>query len=145
MTETKNYKLRLTLYDKLMMVFYIGFPLIMAFLFGTGMLQDAKGYPPKITAVIWGVLILWAVYFIFTIPYKITVSEGDKAILERLAGKKDILMSDIKSIKPAFLEFGFLIIQTNKGKIRIYNQFDRFHEFLDYLESKNPAVDIRGC
>ncbi len=145
MPETKTYKLHLTLYDKLMAVFYVGFPLIMAFLFATGMLQDTKGYPPKITAVIWGVLILWAIYFIITIPHEITVSDGDKIRFARLAGKKDLLLSDIKSIKPAFLEFGFLIIQTNKGKIRIYNQFDKFHEFLDHLESKNPTVDIRGC
>lgn len=145
MPETKTYKLHLTLYDKLMAAFYVGFPLVMTFLFGTGMFQDSKGYPPKFTALIWGVLILWAVYFIITIPYKIIISDSDKIKLVSLACKKDFSLSDIKSIKPAFLEFGFLIMKTTKGKTRIYNQFDKFHEFLEHLESENPAVDIRGC
>jgi hypothetical protein len=145
MPDIKTYKLHLTFYDKLMAAFYIGFPMLMTFFFATGMLQDTKGYPPKITALIWGVLILWAAYFILTIPYKIIISNGDKIKLVSLANKKDFSPSDIKSIKPAFLEFGFLTMQTIKGKTRIYNQFDKFHEFLDYLESKNPTVDIRGC
>ena len=52
---------------------------------------------------------------------------------------------EIESIKPYSSQFGFLIVRTSGGKIRLLNQFDGFHDFILKLKTANPAVELRGC
>ena len=52
---------------------------------------------------------------------------------------------EIVSIRPDRRQFGFLVVKWGSGRLRLLNQFDGFHELLTYIESANPAVEIRGC
>ena len=42
-------------------------------------------------------------------------------------------------------QLGFLTIKTGYGKVRILNQFDGFHEFLLWLKTNSPSIELRGC
>ncbi len=96
-----------------------------------------------------GVLLLgisgWIWYWILSIPHKIAVYENGQIEFVSFLRSKRIAPLEIELIKPEATQFGFLIVKTSRGKIRLLNQFDGFHDFIAYLKAHNPSVQLRGC
>jgi hypothetical protein len=87
----------------------------------------------------------WFWYFVLSIPNKINVYDNIEIEFVSLIRKKRVSPADIESIQPQASQFGFLLIKTSHGKIRILNQFNGFHEFISNLKANNPAIQLQGC
>ncbi len=118
---------------------------IIGLLFASGIFQSAKDDgPPRIVGIFWFVIIVWYAYWVLSLPHTIIVSESGNVEFIGVIRKRQTTLREIKSIKPD-TQYGFLIVKTGSGKIRIFNQFDEFHDFLVRLKAANPAVELRGC
>jgi len=88
----------------------------------------------------------WNLYWIFSFPHRITVSEAGEITFISILRQKKTSIAEIESIKPDPRQFfGFLVIKTQKKKIKILNQFDDFHDFILHLKEKKPSIELRGC
>jgi len=106
--------------------------------------KDPKPPPPLIGLIFLAVLavnVLW----ILAIPYRITWSRDGVIEFISLYRRRTVRPGEIRSIKPASANFGFFIVQTDHGKIKILAQFDGFHDFLGRLKAVSPGVELRGC
>lgn len=145
MSDPKTYTLYLTASHKISIFAPVGVFTLVGFLLVSGLLQNAKGEPPQFIGLFFLAMIAWFSYFVLSIPNKIKVYDNIEIEFVSLIRKKRVSPTDIKSIKPQASQFGFLLIKTSHGKIRILNQFDGFHEFISNLKAKNPAIQLRGC
>lgn len=146
MTEIKTYPLYLSIYFKLVVfgplsLFTVGGLLVAL---GPAIAFGDDG-PQWFFGIFWLVILILLWYVILSIPHRIVVHPDDQIEFVSILRRKQFLPLEIKSIKPEASQFGFLAVQTNRGKVRLLNQFDGFHEFLTNLKAKNPPVELRGC
>lgn len=146
LSDTKTYPLYLSIYFKLTVFVPLS-------LFTVGGLLVALGPaiaawddgPPWFVGIFWLVILCWLWYLVLSIPRRIVVHPDDQIEFVSVLRRKRFLPLEVKSVKPEATQFGFLLVQTNRGKVRLLNQFDGFHEFLTDLKAKNPSVELRGC
>ncbi len=103
-----------------------------------------KAPPLPVGIIILVIACLYLVYFL-NLPYRITLAEDGTIEFLSLWRRRPVRAQEIRSIKPQGSQFGFFIVQTDRGKIRILAQFDGFHDFLTRLEALHPGVQLRGC
>jgi len=153
MQMTKTYRLYLLRSQK---VFIFGAP--SAFLCGWllvtgiviwqgGLLPKGDDAPPTIFLILFGLVVVCLMWYaVLPYPYRIEVQENGGITFVSLINRRHVTPSEIESIQPdPRSQFGFLVIKYSRGKIRILNQFDNFHEFILYLKTSNPSIKLRGC
>ncbi len=95
--------------------------------------------------LLWLVVVGYVAYTYLALPYTILWQDdgmiGFKSVLRTFI----VAPNQIRSIVPESWPIGFLIVKTQRGKLRLPNQFNDFHEFLARLEAANPGVELRGC
>lgn len=143
--EIKTYSLYLSLPDKIMTFAPAGIFTIVAILLLSGVLQNANGEPPKFIGFFFLLGAAWFWYFVSSVPYKIKVYGNVEIEFIGLLRKRRVSPIDIVSIRPYGSQYGFLLVKTSRGKIKILNQFDGFHEFINNLKASNPLIELRGC
>lgn len=115
-----------------------------AFILGFGGHTRGDG-PPRVIGIIWLAIALGNGYWILSIPHRIEVSNSGEIEFISLMKRKRFRPIEILSIRPQSGHVSFLSIKTARGKIRILNQFDGFHEFITNLKAQNPTVELHGC
>ncbi len=140
--NTKIYHLYLSSAMKIMIFGMLSIFLIVGVLIVSGILGNE---PPKLVGLLLLGIAGWNWYWVLSFPHKIFVSDSGKIEFISVMRKKQLTSQQIKSIKPALTQIGFLVIRTSLGKIRIVNQFDGFHEFIFNLKNSNPSIEIHGC
>ena len=88
-----------------------------------------------------GVNALWVLW----IPHKIMLHQDRTVEFTSVFRNRRVPVPEIVSIKPEGTTPGFLVVRTERSKIRLLAQFDGFHDFLTRLKSLNSAVELRGC
>jgi hypothetical protein len=112
----------------------------------SGVLTDRRGVgPPWFVGVFFLAVVGFNAYWVLRIPNRITVTDDGYIEFIGPLRRKRFAARDIHSIAPDAGQVGFLVIKTDRGKVRILNQFDEFHEFIAWLKTNNPAVKLRGC
>jgi len=101
--------------------------------------------PPRWFGLTWLLMVAWNWYCVLSIPHGISVADTGEIAFQSLLGQKSVMPVEIESIVPQGSHFGFLTVRTARGKIRLLNQFDGFHEFISHLKEMNPSVVLRGC
>ncbi len=146
MPDVSAYHLYVQRYAKIMIFGMLGVFTIVGLLFITGIFQSSNGDgPPRAVGIFWLGIVGWYWYWVLSIPHTIGVSESGNVEFISVIGTRRTTLRDIKSIKPYSSQFGFLIVKTVSGKIRLLNQFDGFHDFILRLKTANPTVELRGC
>jgi hypothetical protein len=141
----KTYTLYLSRWAKITSLIPVGIFTLMAILFLSGIFKNAKGGPPEFIGMFFLIMAAWFCYFISLLPYQIKVHGYVEIEFVSLLRRRRISPMDIVSIKPYGSQFGFLLVKTNRGKIKLLNQFDGFHEFIANLKAANPSIELRGC
>lgn len=142
---TETYSLYLPTGYKLLILAYLAFPLLFVLLLPLLVIGEENA-PPVLVIVVGPMLIMaWLWYYVLSTPYRIVFAPDGSITFISFLRKKEVNASEIVSIKPAFNYIGFLFVRSSRGKVRLLNQFDRFHEFIGKLRSMNPTVRIRGC
>jgi hypothetical protein len=143
----KTYHLYIQRTLKVMIVVILVFLVVISLLLFSGALKDKRGNGPP-----WfmGIFFLAVVgfngyYWVLRIPHRIEVSANSDVEFISLVRRKRIAAREIRSIVPAGSQVGFLVVRTDSGKVHILNQFDGFHDFLLWLKTNNPSVELRGC
>jgi hypothetical protein len=145
MVNNKSYRLYVQPYLKVMIFGVLVLFTIIGLLMVTGLLSSAKGDgPPRLFGLFWLGMIGWYWYWILSVSHTIVVSESGQVDFIGVVRKRRTTMREILSVK-SDTQFGFLMIKTSSGKIRILNQFDEFHDFIIQLKAANPGVELRGC
>lgn len=147
MSEIKTYELYLSHFFKFFIFGMLGlFTMIGVIILGIGIFFPEANGPPWFIGFFFLVIVTWNFYYIFSFPYKIAVSWTGEISFISVLKRRQLSMAEIKSIKPDPGQFfGFLIVKTENKKIKILNQFDGFHEFIQKLKESNPSVELRGC
>jgi hypothetical protein len=141
----ETFSLYLTTAYKILIIFYLVGPVIGILSFAV-IISHEDPTAPIFLIVVWPMLMVaWFWYFVLSTPYRtVFAPDGDITFISILRRKKGDA-SEIVSIKPAFNYMGFLFVRSSRGKVRLLNQFDRFHEFISKLKSMNPTLTVRGC
>ena len=142
-SDAKTYNLYLPWAVKIILLIPLGIFAILAILFLV--FGSLKGGPPKFVGIFFLGWVAWFCYFISSIPYKINAYGASEIEFISLTRNRRVSPVDIISIKPYGSQFGFLLVKTNRGKIKLINQFDGFHEFIAKLKVANPSIELRGC
>ena len=117
---------------------------------GVGMMSwsllapDPKA-PPLAVGLIWLAIAAINLFYLLSIPHRITLAADGTIEFISLVRRRTLRAEEIRSIKPAGSQFGFLLVRTERSKIRIPAQFDGFHDFLTRLQALHPGVELRGC
>jgi hypothetical protein len=107
-------------------------------------IRDSKA-PPPLVGVMFLVMLLLSLGWILSLPTRITLAaDGTVEFISRWR-QRTMRAEEIRSIKPEGSHLGFLVVRTDRGKIRILAQFDGFHDFLIRLKARHPTVGLRGC
>lgn len=143
----KTYNLYIQRSLKIMIVVVLVVLLLIALLLLSGLLKDKRGQgPPWFMGVFFLAVAGFNGYFyVLRVPHRIDVSDDGHIEFISLVGRKRLTAREIFSIAPDSGQVGFFTIKTDQGKIRILNQFDEFHEFIVWLKTNNPSVELRGC
>ncbi len=146
MSEARTYRLYLSLYLKVMIFGALGLFTVGGLLVTSGVfLPSESNGPPRLVGIFLLGISGWFWYWVLSIPRRIVVSESGQIEFVSLLRRRRTVPLEIESITPEPTQFGFLVVKTSRGKIRILNQFDEFHEFLADLKARNPSVTLRGC
>jgi hypothetical protein len=141
----KTYTLYLSRWAKITSFIPVGIFTLMAILILSGIFKNAKGGPPEFIGIFLLIMAAWFWYFILSLPYQIKVYGNVEIEFVSLLHRRRVSPMDIVSIKSYGSQFGFLLVKTNRGKIKLLNQFDGFHEFIANLKSANSSIELRGC
>ncbi len=146
MAEPKVYNLYLQPGMKLVLVLVVvGFVgMAAAFIVISTLAPSPKAPPLPVGIALLVVAVVYLVW-ILSLPYRITLAEDGTVEFIGLLKRRTVRTEEIRSIKSQGFQFGFFIVQTDRGKIRILAQFDGFHDFLTRLEALHPGVELRGC
>ncbi len=145
MAEPTGYQLYLPPGMKLVLV------LVLVAFIGAGtavMAWSLWGQAPKAPwpiGLIWLAVAVVYLFYILSLPHRITLSEDGTVEFISLLRRRSLRADEIQSIRPQGYKFGFFMVQTSQGNIRILAQFDGFHDFLTRLEALHPGVELRGC
>jgi hypothetical protein len=101
--------------------------------------------PPWFLVVLFVAIIVGNGLWICSQPHKIVLDPDGTIAFISILRIRNLSARDILSIKPEGTTYGFLVVRTERSKIRIIAQFDGFHDFLARLKAMNPAVELRGC
>jgi hypothetical protein len=82
--------------------------------------------------------------WVLSLPHRIELYQDTIEFISVLRRRR-VPAREILSIKPEGTSYGFLVVRTERSKIRLAAQFDGFHDFLTRLKNLNPAVEFRGC
>jgi hypothetical protein len=107
-------------------------------------LQGPKVPPPLVGLLLLTILVLY-LYWILCLPYRLTLSQDGALEFISVLRRRTVRAEEIKSIQPDSRQVGFLVVKTDRRKIRILAQFDGFHDFLTRLKAMHPGVELRGC
>jgi len=143
----KTYTLYIQRSLKILTVAVLVILVLVSLLLFSELLTDKRGQgPPWFMGVFFLVVAGFNGYFyVLRVPHRIDVTEDGHIEFVSLVRRKRLAAREIRSIAPDAGQFGFLTIKTDQGKIRIFNQFDGFHEFIAWLKTNNPSVLLRGC
>jgi len=144
-SEVKTYNLYLSWGAKITSFLPAGTFTLVGILFLSSVLQNAKGEPPQFIGFFFLLGATGFCYFASSIPYKIKVYGNFEIEFISLIRRRRVSPVDIISIKPYNSQFGWLLVKSNRGKIKLINQFDGFHEFIANLKAANPSIELRGC
>jgi hypothetical protein len=101
--------------------------------------------PPLPFGLIWfAISAIYLIYFL-RLPHRISLNEDGTVEFISILRQRTVRADEIKSIQPEGTQFGFFMVRTERGKIRILAQFDGFHDFLARLQARHPGVELRGC
>lgn len=146
MPDVQSYHLYVPRHAKILIFGMLGVFTIIGLLFLSGVLQSPKGDgPPRAVGIFWFCIVGWYWFWVLSMPHTIAVSESGSVEFISVIRRRRTTLREIESIKPYSSQFGFLIVKTGSGKIRILNQFDEFHDFVLRLKTANPGVELRGC
>jgi hypothetical protein len=143
----KTYNLYIQRSLKILIIIVLVVLLAVALLLISGVLKDKRGQgPPWFMGVFFLAVAGFNAYFyVLRIPHRIEVTGDGQIEFISMVRRKRVAAREIRSIRPAGGQLGFLVVRTDQGKIHILNQFDGFHEFLAWLKTNNPSVELRGC
>ncbi len=116
-----------------------------AFFFCVSVSRPPKDGPPPAAAAIWFVVVAWYWFRVLRLPRRIVTHDDGRIEFISPIRRVEIASRDIIAIRPDRGQMGFLTVVYGSGKLRLFNQFDGFHEFLSRLKSANPSVELRGC
>jgi hypothetical protein len=144
--EARVYKLYLQPGMKLMLVFvFIAFIGAGVAIIALPWLYHIPKAPPPLVGVIWLAITCFYLYWILSLPHRITLAQDGTVEFISLLKRRLVRAAEIRSIKPQGSQLGFFMVQSDRGKIRLLAQFDGFHDFLTRLEALHPGVELRGC
>ena len=144
-SEVKTYSLYLSWGTKITSFVPVGIFTLVGILFLSGLLQNSKGEPPQFVGLFFLIGAAWFWYFAVSIPYRIKVQGNLEIEFVSLIRRWRVSPVEIVAIKPYGSQFGFLLVKTTRGKIKLLNQFDGFHDFIANLKAANPSIELRGC
>ena len=146
MPDVSAYHLYVQRHAKILIFGVLGVFTIIGLLFITGLLQSSNGdWSPRVFGIFWLAIVGWYWYWVLSMPHTIGVSKAGNVEFISVIRTRRTTLREIESIKPYSSQFGFLIVKTGSGKIRLLSQFDGFHDFILRLKTANPAVELRGC
>jgi len=143
----RTYNLYMQRSLKVLIIVVLVVLVFIALLLLSGVVKDSRGEgPPWFIGVFFlAVAGFNGYYWVLRIPHRIDTAEDGHIEFISLVRRKRVAARDIRSIVPDAGQIGFLSVRTDQGRIRILNQFDEFHEFIAWLKTKNPVVELRGC
>jgi hypothetical protein len=143
----RTYNLYIQRSLKIIIIVMLVVLVLVALLLLSGIFKDKRGEgPPWFIGVFFlAVAGFNTYYWVLRIPHRISVADDGHIEFISFVRKKRLTARDIRSIAPDAGQIGFLTVRTDQGKIRILNQFDGFHEFIAWLKTNNPSVELRGC
>ena len=103
------------------------------------------GEPPLFVAALPLVVFAMPWYQVSSTTHTINIRTDQGIEFISLLRTRTIQPSQIKSIKPAGGQFGWLCVRHSNGKIALIQQFTGFHQFLSELREVNPQVELVGC
>ena len=125
MTERKEFPLYLPMSSKLLVFGMLSIFTAVGIVFVSGLLTAfSRGAPPRVFGLIWLCIVVFNWYYALSIPHRILITQTGEIVFRSLLGRRSAMPSEIRSISPQGSRFGFLIVRTSQGKIRILNQFD---------------------
>jgi hypothetical protein len=108
-------------------------------------LRPPQGGPPAPFLVFWLAIVGWFWFRFLRLPRRIVTHPDGRIEFIGPITRVEISARDISSIRPERGQMGFITVVHASGKVRLFNQFDGFHEFLSRLKSAQPSVEFRGC
>ena len=147
MTSPKIYHLYVQPQIKFFIFGILGFLMLVGlFLIFLGLFHPIKNGPPWFVGLFFLVVVtVNGYYYVLSMSHTIVVLENGQIEFISLLRRKSFAVGEIISIKPHGSQIGFLLIKTNAGKIRLLNQFDEFHDFIQRVKNTRPGIEIRGC
>lgn len=146
MPPAKTYDLYLSRTTKVLVIALLGILGIVGLLLAVSAFSDGKDpWSERVGGLLFLAVVAWNAYWVLSLPQRISVSETGQIEFRSPLRRRRVTSGEVVSIRPAGGQFGFLTVRTARGKIRLLNQFDGFHDFLTELKARNPAVELRGC
>src|SRR5713226_1878802 len=93
----------------------------------------------------WLAGVAWVWWQMLRMPCFIQIHEDGRIEFVARARRLSVWPRQIQSIRPCSGKPGILEVKWDGGRVKLFNQFDDFHEFLGILKSVHPSVELRGC
>ncbi len=146
MPAAKTYDLYLSRTTKVLVVVLLGIFVVVGLVLAVNAFSDGKDpWSARVGGLLFLAVVAWNAYWVLSLPQRISVSETGEIEFRSPLRRRTVTSGEVVSIRPDGGQFGFLTVRTARGKIRLLNQFDGFHDSLTELKARNPAVEIRGC
>ncbi len=146
MPPAKTYDLYLSRTTKVLVIAVLGILGIVGLLLAVNAFSDGKDpWSERVGGLLFLAVVVWNASWVLSLPQRISVSETGQIEFRSPLRRRTVTSGEVVSIRPDGGQFGFLTVRTARGKIRLLNQFDGFHDFLTELKARNPAVELRGC
>ena len=84
-------------------------------------------------------------YMWLRFPFVIKIRDDNLIEFRSIFRRVVVSANEIKAVRAKRYAMGFIDVVHERGKVRLLNQMDGFHEFLATLKTLNPAVKIQGC
>lgn len=88
---------------------------------------------------------LFNAYMWLRFPFVIKIRDDNLIEFRSIFRRVVVSANEIKAVRAKRYAMGFIDVVHERGKVRMLNQMDGFHEFLATLKTLNPAVKIQGC
>lgn len=84
-------------------------------------------------------------YMWLRFPFVIKIRDDNLIEFRSIFRRVVVSANEIKAVRAKRYAMEFIDVVHERGKVRLLNQMDGFHEFLATLKTLNPAVKIQGC